>query len=92
MDSHLVGNEEIGWDEKQGIEKNLNAHAVQMVRMFRIVENHQYPGRIKMAMHNKIGHIPVLRGSDKDHKDGFDPDVGPPLRPIVAADEAPNAQ
>ena len=31
----------------------------------------------------------MLRGSDKDHKDGFDLGVGPPLRPIVAADEAP---
>ena len=57
--------------------------------MFRIGENHQYPGRVKMAMHNKFGHVPVLRGTDKDHKDGFDPGVGPPLRPIVAADEAP---
>ena len=32
----------------------------------------------------------MLRGSDKDHKDGFDPGVGPALRPIVAVDEAPD--
>ena len=63
-----------------------------MVRMLKVSENYRYPGRVKMAMHNKFGHVPVLRGSDKDHKDGFDPGVGPPLRPIVAADEAPNGQ
>ena len=65
---------------------------MQMVRMFMIGKNHQYPGRVKLAMHNKFGHIPLLRGSDKDHKDGFAPGVGPPLRPIVATDEAPNGQ
>ena len=31
----------------------------------------------------------MLRGSDKDNKDGFDPGVGPPFRPTVALDEAP---
>ena len=63
-----------------------------MIRAFKIGDNHRYRGRVKMAMHNKFGHIPVLRGADKNHKDGFDPAVGPPLRPIVAADEAPNGQ
>ena len=92
MGVHLTGNEEINWAAKQDNERVLNAHAIQMIRMFKIGDNHQYRGRIKMAFHNKFGHIPVLRGVDKDHKDGFDPAVGPPLRPIVAADEAPNGQ
>ena len=73
MRTHLVGNEEMNWEEKQGIEKILNAHAIQMVRMFKVSANYQYPGRVKTAMHNKFGHVPVLRGSDKDHKEGFDP-------------------
>ena len=33
-----------------------------------------------------------MKGADKDHKIGFNVGTGPPLRPIVGANEAPNAQ
>ena len=48
--------------------------------------------RVKQAMKNNMGHVPVARGVDKTHKDGFDNHVGPPLRMIVGANEAPNSQ
>ena len=43
-------------------------------------------------MHNNMGNVHVARGVDKTHKDGFNKSVGPPLRMIVAANEAPNSQ
>merc|ERR1711911_143012 len=43
-------------------------------------------------MHNNVGHVPVARGVDKTHKEGFDKNIGPKLRMIVAANEAPNSQ
>ena len=55
-------------------------------------ENYNYPERVKSALRNKNAHIPVMRGQDKTHKAGFNEAVGPPLRGIVAADEAPNGQ
>ncbi len=49
MGTHLTGNEEIDWARKQGDERIINAHAAQMIRAFRIGENHRYRGRVKMA-------------------------------------------
>ena len=74
----------IGWEKKQEIEK--------MMRIFRMCEASNDPDRVKQAMKNNMGHVPVARGVDKTHKDGFDNHVGPPLRMIVGANEAPNSQ
>ena len=50
------------------------------------------PDRLKQAMHNNMANVPVARGADKTHKNDIDENVGPPLRLIVAAKEAPNSQ
>ena len=63
-----------------------------MMRIFRLCEVSNDPDRVKKAMKNNMGHVPVARGVDKTHKYGFDNDVGPPLRMIVGANEAPNSQ
>ena len=53
-----------------------------MMRMFRMCEISNDPDRVKQAMHNNTGHVPVARGVDKTHKDGINENVGPPLRLI----------
>ena len=93
MQTHISEDKIISWKEKEEIEKTLNGHAAQMGRMLRIGQAH--PGqqdKIESCLRNKDGMVPPMYGADKDHKE-FDPDgPGPPLRPIVAADEAPNTQ
>ena len=54
----------------------------------RMCEISKDPDRVKKAMHNNVGNVPVARGVDKTHKDGFDESVGPPLRMVVATNEA----
>ena len=92
MEPHVANDREINWDEKESIEKTLNGHSIQMGRWLRLGQRHGNDDRIKAALKNKNAHIPVMKGADKDHKSGFDEGVGPPLRPIVGADEAPNTQ
>ena len=82
----------ISWDQKKDIEKNLNAHSIQMGRLLKIGEKYNYDDRVKSALRNNNAHIPIMKGADKDHKIGFNEGTGPPLRPIVGANEAPNAQ
>ena len=57
-----------------------------------MIHGQDHEDRIKSALKNKNAHIPVMKGADKDHKTGFNEAIGPPLRPIVGADEAPNGQ
>merc|ERR1712121_459149 len=63
-----------------------------MGRWLKIGEKYGNDDRVKAALKNNNAHVPVMKGVDKDHKIGFNEGVGPPLRPIVGADEAPNAQ
>ena len=41
-------------------------------------------------MVNQDNPLPLLRGTAKDHKVGFDPVVGPEMRPIMGANVGPN--
>ena len=63
-----------------------------MGRLLKIGEKYNYDDRVKSALRNNNAHIPIMKGADKDHKIGFNEGTGPPLRPIVGANEAPNAQ
>ena len=92
MNPHLENCEEITWEQKQERERFLNGHSLSMMRVFKMCEISRDPDRVKQAMHNNMGHVPVARGVDKTHKDGIDESVGPKLRMIVAANEAPNSQ
>ena len=82
MTPHLENCTEIDWKKKQEIEKTLNGHSLSMMRIFRLCEISKDPDRVKQAMHNNVGHVPVARGVDKTHKDGINENVGPPLRLI----------
>ena len=73
---------EIDWEQKQDMEQTLNGHILSMMRVFRMCELSNDPDRVKQAMHNNTGHVPVARGVDKTHKDGINENVGPPLRLI----------
>ena len=92
MNPHLENCTEITWEQKQEKERVLNGHSLSMMRMFKMCEISNDSDRVKQAMHNKLGQVPVARGVDKTHKDGIDANVGPKLRMIVAANEAPNSQ
>ena len=63
-----------------------------MGRWLKIGEKYNYDDRVKSALRNNNAHVPIMKGADKDHKIGFNEGTGPPLRPIVGANEAPNAQ
>ena len=72
-------------------EKVLNAHSIQTGHILRMGENHGHWSRIKSALVNHFGHIPVLYGLVKDHKDKKE---GEPLpsRPVCGADKGLNTQ
>ena len=92
MQPHVSNDRVISWDEKESIEKTLNGHSLQMGRWLMIGQKHPNDDRIKAALKNNNAHIPVMKGADKDHKTNYNENIGPPLRPIVGADEAPNTQ
>ena len=92
MQEHVTNDRPVDWGEKHSIENILNGHALQAGRWLEMGEKYNYPDRVRKALRNNKAHIPVMRGADKTHKEGFDEAVGPPLRGIVAADEAPNGQ
>ena len=91
MEPHVANDPVITLEERKDLENRLNGHSLQFGRMLKIGENHGHWDRIKSALVNKFGHIPVLYGLKKDHK-AQTPNQPCPTRPVCGANEAPNAQ
>ena len=74
-------------------EKLLNNHARSWVGAFRIGDSTNQKRRCSRALISNYVTIPVLQGLRKDHKPdrNGDPILGPKLRPLCAANRAPNA-
>ena len=92
MEPHIRDNPEISLADRNGVERLLNAHCLQLGRILKIGYNHKgHWDRVKSAFTNKFGHVPVLYGLVKDHKARTE---GQPMktRPVCGADEGSNAQ
>ena len=91
---HISNDRTVSQHELHGIVNVLNAHSLQMTRVLLISHKQGDFRRIKMAMTNCDIIPPPLRAVRKDHKTvGFDQqEVGPPSRPIVNGNGAPDTQ
>ena len=91
MEPHVANDPVISLEEKNVIENTLNGHSLQLARILKIGQNGNDWNRVKSALNNKFGHVPVLYGLKKDHKTRA---AGQPVPtcPVCGANDAPNAQ
>ena len=81
MQPHIRDAEVVTMRVRDETERSLNGHCLQLGRILLLGENHRHWPRMKSALRNRSGHVPVLYGMVKDHKK---------VQP--GADEAANAQ
>ena len=91
MEPHVSKDSIISLEDRTKLERQLNGHTLQLGRILKIGENHNHWDRVKSALINKFGHVPVLYGLLKDHK-SVAAGQPCPTRPVCGATEAPNAQ
>ena len=94
--AHAEGDKAINSEDKNRIEREMNATTLQLARMLNLGEKWNASGRhwprIKNAIRTKNCIVPPLYGLPKDHK-AVPPDevhLGPPLRPVCGATESAN--
>jgi hypothetical protein len=85
MDKHIETDEIITMKEVKRIEKNINEHAEQLVRIINAGVDTGQTKRIKSNLKTIDNQIPILSGTHKDHKKIKDELLGPDLRPIMGA-------
>jgi hypothetical protein len=76
--------------EVKRIEKNINEHAEQLVRIINAGVDTGQTKRIKSNLKTIDNQIPILSGTHKDHKKVKDELLGPDLRPLMGATVGPN--
>ena len=93
MEEHYRNDPEVTPDDVRKGEKELNNHARVWVRIFNIGGTNGQRRRCARALMSNWVTIPVLEGLRKDHKGNMnnDPDLGPKVRLLCAANRAPNA-
>ena len=96
LNAHTEGDGAVGLDDKNKIERELNATTLQLARILNLGEkwnaSNRHWCRVKSALRTRSCLIPPLYGLPKDHKD-VPPDqehLGPPLRPVCGATESAN--
>ena len=93
MMPHYEGNHEATFEEIGASESILNAHSRCIARIISLGE-HSGPSQKMRAVGSlmvKDSGVPTLQGMRKDHKTGWDPVSGPPLRPLCDGKVGPNA-
>ena len=93
MREHCISDPVIPLEDVRKAEKLLNNHARSWVQIFNIGESIGQMKRCTRALMSNYVMIPSLQGLRKDHKPniGGDPILGPKMRPLCAANHAPNA-
>ena len=95
ISDHFAGDKEVIPEDFRKSEKVINIHSRAWCRIFCIGEaaGRGQPRRYGRALVNIFSTIPTLQGLRKDHKGNIDGNStkGPKLRPLVAANKAPNA-
>ena len=93
MRKHYIDDLVITLDDVRKAEQLQNNHARFWVRFFQIGSSISEIKRCSRALMANYVMIPSLEGSRKDHKPniGGDPILGPKMKPLCAANRAPNA-
>ena len=93
MKTHLNEDPKITWKEKCDLEREMNAHTIQMGRILRLGEKWNSGGRhwkrVKNALRTRFSLVPPLSGTAKTHKP-LPPGreyLGHPLRPVCGASQ-----
>ena len=96
LSAHTQGDDLVNLDEKDKIERELNATTLQFGRILNLGEKWNASGRhwtrVKNALRTRSCLNPPLYGMPKDHK-AVPPEenhLGPPLRPVCGATESAN--
>ena len=93
MEKHSSKDIQVGYNEVKESEKILNSHARALCKafMFGKEAGEGQHERILEAIKVQDSGVPVMVGSRKDHKVGFDRVTGPPTRPVVNGRKGPNS-
>ena len=90
MDKHIKEDKVITEKEVKTIENKLNRHMDGWIQFIKRGENINQTGRIKGNWKTIDNQIPILSGTNKDHKEAPDKVIGPDFRPIMGAMVGPN--
>ena len=90
MDKHIKEDKVITEKEVKTIENKLNRHMDGWIQFIKPGENINQTGRIKGNWKTIDNQIPILSGTNKDHKEAPDKVIGPDFRPIMGAMVGPN--
>ena len=90
MDKHIREDKIVDTKEVKKIENKLNRHMAFWTKILKPGENNNHIRRIKSNLITKDNQIPILRGTNKDHKEVADKVAGPDVRPIMGAMVGPN--
>ena len=93
MREHFSKDPVVTEEQVRDSEKVINNHSRMWGRIFNIGKGSSGRKRCLRALIANFVTIPVMQGLRKDHKADIDndPNLGPKLRPLCAANRAPNA-
>ena len=89
---HTEKDVEIDEKKVRQIEGKINQHMRQFNKMFRVGSTFNHESRVTGATQSTNTPAPPLYGLRKDHKTTEDENVGPPVRPVCGANQAPNSR
>ena len=89
---HIVEDEIVTEKVRKKVEAEFNATGKAMIRFLGVGGARKADDRIKEAMLTENVMLPPLSLYGKDHKPEIDPVQGPKRRPVVSANEGPNAR
>ena len=89
---HTERDKEIDEKKVGQIEGQVNHHMRQFNKMFKVGATHEHESRVTGATTSTNIPAPPLYGLRKDHKQAESEFVGPPVRPVCGANEAPNSR
>merc|ERR1712240_716598 len=92
MQEHIVKDKIVTPLEVRKGEKHLNIYVRTWVRLCNIGGAHNHNWRVNRALISNFAPIPPMIGMRKDHKANIQnkPTLGPKLRPLCPANQAPN--
>ena len=89
---HVETDEVVTDKIRKNVEAEFNATGKAMLRFLEVGRARKPDDRIKEAMLTENAMLPPLSLYGKDHKPNIDPVQGPKRRPVVSANEGPNAR
>ena len=90
MEKHIKNDEIINEKKLKTIENKMNNHLEDWMKITKAGEKHNQVKRVKGNLKRIDNQIPVLRGTNKDHKKAEDVEIGSDLRPIMGVMVGPN--